>query len=164
LRPPRTAGRWLALAVGLAAVLLASRQALAHAELLRAEPAPGATAPAGLSEVRLIFDQAISPASSLSLFTGEFSPGPTLAASVDGAVLVGRSASPLPAGAYTLQWTAISLDGHTAEGSYQIAVAAATTARWPGWVRAGAWVTAGLALIVAIVAINLILRRRGRPA
>jgi methionine-rich copper-binding protein CopC len=137
--------------------------ARAHSELVRSQPAAGSTAPAGLRELVLEFNEPIGGGSTLTIFAGTFSPTAGVETSVEGQVLTARLAEPLPAGTYTVEWRVIGADGHPVQGSYQFAVSAGGAQATSGWLRWGAGLVTAVAA-VAIVAASLrrvSLRRRG---
>lgn len=106
-------------------VLLLSLLALtavahAHAELLTAVPAPGSTITHSPAEIRLTFSEPISADSAILLFTGNFQPVAGIQAQVAATnpQLLVAAVPPLTPGDYTVQWTAVSTDGHPTSGSY----------------------------------------------
>ena len=98
--------------------------AFAHAHLKSAVPAQNATVPAP-STLRLGFSEGLELRFSGIKLTG---PGgaavPTGDATLDtdGMTLIVPVAGALPAGAYTVDWHALSKDGHTTKGSYAFTV------------------------------------------
>ncbi len=119
--------RTLRIAVLLAAVAaLTARGALAHAEFVTSEPAPGATLATAPTQVRIVFTQAISRSSTIVVTGpgGRVVSGPT---TVSGNVAI----APVQAtalGVYQVQWANTSLeDGHERSGSFQFTVVGATT-------------------------------------
>jgi copper resistance protein C len=107
---------WLALT----AVLLVAGAVQAHARLLRASPAPGAVLSAAPAEIRLFFDEPLRAGNEITLYGRDFNPTIGLLAEldpVDGRQLF-APAPPLAPGDYTVQWTAVSQDGHPITGSY----------------------------------------------
>ena len=147
----RRAGRQWLLAVLASAVLaaLGAAGASAHADLIAAEPAAGSTVAGSPSTIRLSFSQPLQAGSTIQLFSGQFVPVKGLAVSVAGSELQAVVGQPLAEATYTVQWTAITDDGHTTEGSYQFAVAAA---RSNGLGRLAPWLAGMLVLIGAGVA------------
>jgi methionine-rich copper-binding protein CopC len=146
-------GWWLAVGlVEVAALLgLAVLPAFAHATLLSASPAPGEVAPATLKDINLIFDSLLAPASAVVLFAGNFLPVPGILSQVErGRELAVHLTAPLPPGTYTAQWTAVPLDGHSVEGSYQFGVSKAVGGSplriWVP-ITSGAMVLAGMLLV-----------------
>lgn len=138
----------LALALGLA---LGAKPALAHAELQRAEPAPGSTAPPGLAAIVLELNEPLAPGSAVTLYREAFSVVADVETRVEGVVMTAALREALPAGNYTVEWMAVGLDGHTVQGSYQFAVKAPDQASRPRailpWLAAaGGALAIGLAL------------------
>lgn len=99
----------------------------AHAELLTAAPAPGTLVSNPVGEIRLTFSEAISGSSEIILFKDNFQPVPGIAAQVDSAnpAILVAAVPTLAGGMYTVQWTAVSGDGHPVSGSYAFRVSAA---------------------------------------
>jgi copper resistance protein C len=124
---------------------------LAHALLVSASPAPGAQVPPQVGAIQLTFDQALIDGSGIVLYAADFQKVAGLQTSVDGQVLTAALAGPLPAGVYTVQWFAVSPDGHPTQGSYQFGVRPAAF----GWPAA-----AGLAAAAALLAGGAWLWRR----
>ena len=139
---------------GLALVL--ASPALAHSELVSAEPAPGASVAGPVSVLTLKFSGTLAAGSDVELFAGAFQsiPGVTTAASEN--VLRARLADPIGVGTYTVQWLAIGADGHPTAGSYQFAVTD-RPAR-PLWL----WALL-LAIPLVVAAATLAWRRKRRP-
>jgi methionine-rich copper-binding protein CopC len=132
---------------------------LAHTELVRAEPAPGSTAPAGLREVVLEFNEPLGAGSTLTIFGGTFAPVAGVETGVADQVLTARLAQALAPGTYTVEWRVIGADGHPVQGSYQFAVGAGNPRNTSGWLLWGAGlVTAAAAFAIAAASL---LRRRG---
>lgn len=153
----------IALAVGMveltALFTIAVVPALAHATLLSASPAPGEVAPATLKQIDLIFDSTLAPGSKLVMFTGNFLPVPGIVSQVEqGRQLSVHLPAPLLPGTYTLQWTAITLDGHSVEGSYQFGVS--QTAGSP--LRITLSVIAGLSMVLLVIGGWWVVARRHR--
>lgn len=111
--------RTLALA---AACLGAVTPAFAHAHLLSSIPASHAKAPQPLTELRLKFSEAIeltfTKVKLTSATKAVIETGAATLAPQDDTVLIVPLASPLPAGTYTVDWQALSTDGHKTKGSY----------------------------------------------
>lgn len=95
----------------------------AHSELVRAEPGPGerVVAPA---ELRLRFSTQVTEETAVLLFADGFQPVAGVVAQLDRVsqqeVVV--PLPPLPPGVYTVQWTAVAVDGHGLSGSYMFEV------------------------------------------
>jgi hypothetical protein len=97
---------------------------LAHTELRSAVPAPGASLIEQPEEIRLTFSEAVGPGSIVTLFGERFREIEGLETSVDPDTpeqLV-TAVPQLEPGTYSVQWVALSLDGHPASGSYSFAV------------------------------------------
>jgi hypothetical protein len=122
--------------------LLLTLPALAHAELVSAAPAPGAVAPPTLAEIRLTFNEPLSPGSTFELLAENFQSVPGLAPQVDGETMSAKLTAPLAAGKYTVQWKAVGDDGHAVEGSYPFSVSAETQS------MATLWTVGAIALLV----------------
>ena len=101
--------------------------AQAHAHLLTSTPAANAAAPAP-AELDLKFSEGLSLRFSGATLHGP--DGATVAtgaahlASGDDTLLVVPLAGPLAAGAYTVEWHALSNDGHKTQGRYGFSVTA----------------------------------------
>jgi copper transport protein len=133
----RTARAWrltrrAAVVIGATIVLVVLwvAPASAHAELVSASPAPGASvtqAPA----VVVRFSEALNPSLSTITVTGtagDATSGPTAVLPGNGRVMR-RPLALLRPGRYVVRWTSVSSDdGHTLSGSYGFAIAAATGA------------------------------------
>jgi methionine-rich copper-binding protein CopC len=150
----RSRVRW-GLAVGLIelATLLAIAvlPAFAHATLLSASPAPGEVAPPTLKDITITFDSLLSPGNTVVMFSGTFLPVPGIVSQVErGQELAVHFPAPLLPGTYTVQWTAVTFDGHSVEGSYQFGVSKASgVSPWVIWlpVTAGVMVIAGTLMV-----------------
>lgn len=114
---------------GLAALTLIafSGQAFAHAHLKSATPAVNGTVSSSPSELDLIFSEGLN-----LKFTGAKLLGPDKKAVATGAATLGAGGdttlvvpvpASLPAGAYTVDWHALSTDGHKTSGHYTFRVA-----------------------------------------
>ncbi len=157
----RAGGRWLAAA--LLAIVLAlggAATASAHADLISADPAPGSTVTGSPSAIRLSFSQPLLSASHVELSTGQFQAVPAVTTQVAGSELRAILAQPLAPATYTVQWTAVSDDGHSTQGSYQFAVAPANSPL-TGWVAPLAAAVAAV-LIAGVATVVWFLSRRQR--
>jgi methionine-rich copper-binding protein CopC len=126
-------------AAAAAAVMMAAGATLtagAHAALVAASPGPGEQVPEPVAQIVLTFDQPVLVPSQVQLITADFQPVTGVATAVDGVQLVAHINPALPAGDYTLLWSAVSGDGHTTSGSYQFGVRASAQPG-PGWLIAG---------------------------
>lgn len=107
-------------AVGLWAVYTAVTHA--HVDLLTATPAPGSTGQNPVGEIRLTFNEPITADSTIILFTEDFQPLAGIRAEVDESHVLRTAVPSLSPGRYTVQWTAVSADGHSTSGSYAFQV------------------------------------------
>ncbi len=121
--------RRMALLLALAAVTLLSSRASAHSELVAAEPAPGAQLAQSPAEIRLTFSEPVAASSQIVVMGENFQQ-------VEGLVpqfnpeqpqVVYTPLPPLPEGIYTVQWVAVSNDGHEISGSYSFSVTPAAS-------------------------------------
>ena len=108
-----------------AALALAAGPAFAHAKLLSEVPAEATATTAPVTELRLTFSEALNAAFSKVAVVD--AAGTVHEASIgldaaDAKVLVVSFAVPLAAGEYTVNWTAVSDDGHKVAGSYKLNV------------------------------------------
>jgi copper resistance protein C len=111
-------------AVSLAAVVAAAAQA--HAFLDHAEPRVGSVVKVAPSELRLWFSEQIEPAfSSIKVLDSAGRRVDKGDVHVDSAQreVLGVSLQPISAGAYTVQWRAVSVDTHVTNGSFGFRVA-----------------------------------------
>ena len=111
----------------LALTLCASSTAYAHAHLLQSAPAAGTVVTAAPGVLRLDFSEGVQLG-----FTGVTLRGPDHAIVSTGHAQLGPKDDkellvPLPraltSGQYTVEWHALSNDGHTTRGSYGFSVA-----------------------------------------
>lgn len=102
----------------------------AHAELLEAQPAPGAVLDAAPSEARLTFNEVLGSGSTFVVYAKSFEVVPGMSVAIDPQTPTQLfSALPtLAPGAYTVQWTAASQDGHATSGSYSFQIVARSQA------------------------------------
>jgi len=118
--------RWLVAAVAaLTMAIVGAASVLAHADLIASEPAAGSTVAGSPSTIRLTFSQPLQNTSKIELFAGQFQPVTGLTTVVAGSEMRAVLGQPLAPATYTVQWTAVSDDGHSSEGSYQFAVSQA---------------------------------------
>ena len=111
---------WLCL---LGMLLFPGSPLLAHSQLIAAEPAIGSTLDFYPSELRLTFDQPISPKSNVLLWADNFKMI-ELSHQQQMANELLATLPPLPQGVYTVQYDVISIDGDILLGSYEFAIAA----------------------------------------
>ena len=139
-----------------------------HAELVSSYPAPGAVVAGTPPEIRLTFNERIGLGSTLQIFAPSFRAVPGVTAWVDPAApQLLRAIPPLLApDTYTVEWSAVSADGHSVSGSFSFAVASSAApapvshSGWPyaaGAAIGGILVAAGL----GYAAWRIILARRG---
>jgi methionine-rich copper-binding protein CopC len=145
--------------------LFAALPVLAHSELIDSQPAPGAQLAEPPAEIRLTFSQPPGAQSQIVLMADGFQPVEGIAAHVDSA-RPEQLFAPLPVlepGNYTVQWTAVSEDGHEISGSYSFSiVTTATESRGLSTMLADQWPWL-LALLVLVVGAPLAVRAmRGR--
>lgn len=109
-----------------AALLAGAPPAFAHAMLRKAVPAVGSTVRSAPTEIDLFFSEGVEPglsritvrdAAGTAYETGEVHTAPGNAKELIGAVRT------LPAGAYTVEWHATSVDTHKTEGRFSFTVA-----------------------------------------
>ena len=116
------------LGIGLMVMFLMFRipGAIAHTNLIDSIPAPGEVLDQTPSEVRLTFNESLSPESSFEIFGEGFKRVEGIHPEVDPAASSEMIASipSLQSGTYTLQWTAVSADGHSVTGSFSFAISA----------------------------------------
>jgi methionine-rich copper-binding protein CopC len=118
---PSTRGLTLAFA----AWLIGASVALAHSELRRAEPAPNSKHKSPPNEVKLSFTERLEPAySTVRVVDAHGAEVDRQDAHVDPVdrLLLRASLKPLDPGAYTVNWRALSLDPHVAEGHFTFQV------------------------------------------
>jgi len=120
-------GRWFVAAVAaLTVATVGAAGVSAHADLIASEPAAGSTVAGSPSTIRLTFSQPLESTSQIELFTGQFQAVTGLTTVVAGSEMRAVLGQPLAPATYTVQWTAVSDDGHSTEGSYQFAVTQAS--------------------------------------
>jgi methionine-rich copper-binding protein CopC len=146
--------RWMMAGLTALALSLIPLRARAHAELLDADPRPGATV-SSPAEIRLTFTEPLSAGSAFVVYAAGFQAVPGIAPNVEAASLRATLAAPLAPGDYAVQWKAVSVDGHTTEGSYQFRVV--ESGGVPAWV----W-GLGAALVVSGVSAAIVLKRQRR--
>ena len=109
----------------LCALLAASGRALAHAALVRSDPARRATLSKPPTQIRLWFNERLEPAyANISLFkdrAGAIVHAPGQVDKTDAKLLV-LDLPPLAPGAYTVKYRVLSVDGHSVESSYTFSV------------------------------------------
>ena len=107
------------------AFALAATVAHAHAQLVKATPAVGATV-ASANEIRLKFSEGVESRFSRITLTAADGAAIALGAATidsgDATVFVAPLAKPLPPGAYTVHWSAVSTDTHRTQGAFKFTV------------------------------------------
>ncbi|MEW7857279.1 copper homeostasis periplasmic binding protein CopC [Pseudomonas chlororaphis] len=104
----------------LLASLVAASSAFAHAHLQSQVPAADSTVSAP-SELRLVFSEGVEAAFTKVSLSKDGAVVAVKALATEGAdkkTLVVTPAAPLAAGAYKVEWHAVSVDTHKSEGSY----------------------------------------------
>lgn len=108
-----------------AVLLLAIGPAFAHAKLESSVPANAAIVAAAPTELTLKFSEGLElrfSGASITGPSGAVTPGAARLDPKDDTVLVVPLAAPLPAGTYSVEWHALSTDGHKTQGSYAFTV------------------------------------------
>jgi hypothetical protein len=107
-------------------LLLATAVTHAHADLLAAMPAPGSLVSNPVGQIQLTFSEPVAAESEILLFGDDFQPVAGVVAQLDSAdpAMMVAAVPELEAGMYTVQWTAVSSDGHSISGSYAFRVSA----------------------------------------
>ncbi len=105
--------------------LLAPAHAFAHAQLLKADPAVGATVPPP-SQLTLHFSEGVEPAFTTVAVTSSAGArvdagAPHTAPDDNKTLLIGLK--PLPPGDYHVEWHATSVDTHKTQGAFGFTVA-----------------------------------------
>lgn len=101
--------------------------ALAHADLLQATPSAGEILPTSPPEIRLFFSEPLGEASTFTLLDEGFQTVTDIRVRQDVPGQLVATLPILPPNTYTVQWTAVSVDGHTISGSYTFGVASPTS-------------------------------------
>lgn len=129
----------LALVLVALTMLVASQGALAHASLVRAEPAPGSTLQEGPQRVTLWFAEPLEPGfSEIRVLDSTGSRVDNGDSAVNGSDHKAMSVSlkPLGWGQYTVAWRNVSaVDGHPLRDSYSFAVGQASAPGQPAAAR-----------------------------
>ena len=105
-------------------ILVRAPHARAHAELLAAQPAPGARLYRAPAQIRLTFNEPIGADSTLVVFSSSFRHVDGVQVTLDPNTPE-QLAAMLPSltpGVYTVQWTAVSADRDVISGSYAFQV------------------------------------------
>lgn len=118
--------RFRSIAAAAALLAGAAQPAFAHALLRKAVPPVGGTVATAPTEIDLFYSEGVEPslsrvsvhdAAGTAYETGEVHTAPDN----NKELVVGLK--PLPAGAYTVEWHATSVDTHKTEGRYRFTVA-----------------------------------------
>lgn len=116
---------WFVLAALVASIAWAS-PAAAHAQLDTSSPAPSAVLESAPSEVRLDFNEPMTPvARSIEIYNQEGQRivlGEALLSPDDPSVLIAGDVPDIPDGLYVVAWRAVSNDGHAVEGAYSFQI------------------------------------------
>lgn len=104
--------------------LLFVTPAAAHAEFVAAIPAPGQIVVESPSQIEITFSESLGEGSTFIMFDTNFTqiPIPVTRPAGEQARLISAEVPPLTNGTYTVQWLAISTDGHPISGSYEFTV------------------------------------------
>jgi copper transport protein len=130
-----TTGRRLAvlaccLAVLLGSAVLGAASASAHASLLFATPAVGASVPSSPTALTLDFDEPVTLTGQTVRLSGTGGAGGLVGPARrggDGSAVTAAVPHPLTRGVYTVTWQVIAQDGDGVTGSYQFAVGPAAS-------------------------------------
>ena len=154
-----------------------ARPALAHSDLVAAEPEPGAQLAASPAEIRLTFSEPVADGSRIVVLGENFEQVEGLVPQFnpEAPEQVYTPLPPLAPGVYTVQWAATSDDGHEVNGTYSFSVglvtpdateaggaaASATTASPPAGTRSGWWLGVLGIVAVGVPLVLLTIRRAG---
>ena len=131
-----------------------------HAELVEAVPAAGSTVNTSPAEIKLTFSETLVNGSQITLFGDKFQAAAKVTTVVAGSQMTGLLGSTLSPATYTVQWSAISRDGHTVSGSYPFTVAGGVPA---GPRDLSPWIAALVSIISLSMALLVwFLNRRSR--
>ncbi|MHC8320697.1 copper homeostasis periplasmic binding protein CopC [Pseudomonas sp. GB2N2] len=111
-------------AAALLGSLLAATSVLAHAHLKSETPAADSTVSAP-SELRLVFSEGVEATFTNVTLSKDGNAVPVKSQATEGSdkkTLVVTPAVPLAAGAYKVEWHAVSVDTHKSEGAYSFKV------------------------------------------
>lgn len=133
---------FLAAAVSSLWLVVVATPVAAHAELLAADPSPGAVLAASPAEVRLTFSEPLLAGSTLVIFGEGFAQVAGISPVIDAQApeQIGAAMPALSPGAYTVQWKAVSFDLHEVSGSYSFGVEVEEEGRG----EAGVWWVLGV--------------------
>ena len=147
--------------------------ALAHSDLVAAEPEPGAQLADAPSEIRLTFSEPVSDGSRIVVLGENFGQVEGLVPQFnpENPEQVYTPLPPLVPGVYTVQWAATSDDGHEVSGTYSFSVGLATpgataasssTESPPAATRSAGWLGVLGLVAVGIPLGGLAIRRAGQ--
>lgn len=117
--------RTFIITTSMAAAIVASPFAAAHASLKSSNPEAGATLTAAPKEIALTFNEKVEEAfSTITLSDGEGKPVASDKAAVDAAnpAILRLNAPTLTAGSYTVTWAVAGHDGHRRKGDFKFTV------------------------------------------
>lgn len=120
----RIAGWLLAVVIGLI-VMASNSQALAHAALIKADPADGAVLLQGPTQFSLTFSEPVSPLV-LTLVRPDGNPVPLTSFRLRDQSVTIDNPQALGSGTHVLSWRVISADGHPVGGSVLFSIGAPT--------------------------------------
>ena len=124
----RLAAAGIGVLTGLTAVLLLAAPASAHAKLLSSTPKEAGTVTEAITKVELRFSEPVRQSRTTVRVTGpdgasHRSGGPAVVVDT-----VTQNVSALPAGAITVTWVTVSVDGHSIKGDFAFTNRAAAPA------------------------------------
>ena len=111
-------------AAALLGSLLVASSVFAHAHLKEQTPAADSTVSAP-SDLRLVFSEGVEATFSKVTISKDGAPVLVKSLATEGSdkkTLIVTPAAPLPAGAYKVEWHAVSVDTHKSEGAYSFKV------------------------------------------
>lgn len=122
------------IALAAAMLMTSNNSAVAHADLVQAEPAPNARITEAPRQIKLVFSEALQAVG--NSITLQYAQGAKIAvgkAELDPAdtsktTLIASVPEKLPIGTYSIGWKNLSEDGHSEKGSYKFALAAPAAA------------------------------------
>ena len=115
----------LCLIAAMSLTLPTGSPALAHTKVEKSEPADGATVKAGLTELKLVFENDIRLTLVRLMREGGDDPiQPTSDLPSDFVKKADITVEPLDPGKYTLNWTGVAKDGHVIKQELSFTVAA----------------------------------------
>ena len=113
-------------------IVLTATPAMAHAELIASDPADGASLGTAPTQVRLTFNEPVTPAPDVVEIVGPDNTTWTVGTpAVAGEVITAPVQASGPAGAYTLTYRVVSSDGDPVTGSLRFTLTAPATTTPP---------------------------------